>query len=91
MSGYDARATVIGYPLSPLGTAVAIRKHSVKPWTLPRLIAAGTVGPKAAGILSFLVNSRTAILVCGARGAGKTSFLSALCTEYGREQRIITL
>ena len=91
MSGYDARATVIGYPLSPLGTAVAIRKHSVKPWTLPRLIAAGSISVRAAGILSFLVNSRAAILVCGARGAGKTSFLASLCTEFPLSQRILTI
>lgn len=91
MGGFDARATVVGYPLSPLGTAVAIRKHSVKPWTLSRLIAAGSISPREAGVLSFLVNSRAAILVCGARGAGKTSFLASLCTEFPLDQRILSI
>ena len=91
MAGFDARATVIGYPLSPMGNAVAIRKHSERPWTLSRLIANGTVSPRTAGILSFLVNSRATILVCGARGAGKTSLLSALLCEFELNQRILTI
>ena len=43
MKAHDARATVVGYPMSPNGDAVAIRKHSSNPWTLTRLIANGTV------------------------------------------------
>lgn len=91
MKGFDARATVIGYPLSPMGDAVAIRKHSVRPWTLTRLIANGTVTPRVAGILSFLVNSRATFLICGARGAGKSSLLSALMAEFPLSQRILTI
>lgn len=91
MGGYDARATVVGYPMSPLGTAVALRKHSIRTWTLTRLIACGSVAPREAGVLSFLVNSRAAILICGARGAGKTSFLAALCIEMSLNQRLLTI
>lgn len=91
MRGFDARATVIGYPLSPNGDAVAVRKRSVRPWTLSRLVANGTVSPRVAGILSFLVNGRAAILVCGARGAGKSSLLSALMFEFPLGQRILTI
>ncbi len=91
MRGFDARATVIGYPLSPEGNAVAIRKHSVRPWTLSSLIANGTVTPRVAGILSFLVNSRATFLICGARGAGKSALLSALLFEFPTSQRILTI
>ena len=91
MRGFDARATVVGYPLSPRGNAIAIRKHSVRPWTLSRLIANGTVSPRAAGILSFIVNSRATVLICGARGAGKSSLLSALMFEFPLSQRILTI
>ncbi|MCQ2085391.1 MAG: type II/IV secretion system ATPase subunit [archaeon] len=87
----DARATVIGYPLSPNGDAVAIRKHSSCPWTLTRLIANGTLDPYTAGLLSFLVQNRAAFLVCGARGAGKSSLLSALMFEFPVSQRILTI
>ncbi len=88
---FDARATVIGYPMSPEGNAVAIRKHSSDPWTLSRLICNGTIDPKAAGILSFLVDNRCTFLICGPRGTGKSSLLSALMFEFPKEQRILTV
>ncbi len=91
MGVYDARATVVGYPLSPNGDAVAIRKHSAEPWTLTRLIANGTLDPYTAGLLSFLVQNRAAFLVCGARGAGKSSLLSAMMFEFPKSQRILTV
>ena len=91
MKEYNARATVVGFPLSPNGDAVAIRKHSTEPWTLTRLIANGTMDPQTAGLLSFLVQNRAAILVCGSRGAGKSSLLSALMFEFPLSQRILTI
>lgn len=89
--GFEARATVVGYPLSPKGDAVAIRKHSSTPWTLSRMIMNGTIGPKEAGMLSFLVANRCTFLICGPRGAGKSSLLSALMFEFPKEQRILTI
>ncbi|MCL1811597.1 MAG: Flp pilus assembly complex ATPase component TadA, partial [Methanomassiliicoccaceae archaeon] len=88
---HDARATVVGYPMSPNGDAVAIRKHSVRPWTLTRLIANGTMDPRIAGLLSFLVDNRATFLICGARGAGKSSLLSSLMFEFPLSQRILTI
>ena len=89
--GYDARATVVGYPMSPNGDAVAIRKHSRSPWTLTKLIGNGTMDHISAGLLSFLVDSRCTFLICGARGAGKSSLLSALLFEFPVSQRILTI
>ncbi|MBR7005978.1 MAG: type II/IV secretion system ATPase subunit [Candidatus Methanomethylophilaceae archaeon] len=88
---FDARATVIGFPMSPNGEALAIRKHSVRPWTLTRLIANGTIDARSAGLLSFLVNNRSTFLICGARGAGKSSLLAALMFEFPLGQRILTI
>ena len=91
MSDGCARVTVVGYPLSPNGDSVAIRKHSSSPWTLTKLIANGTVDPETAGMLSFLVENRSTIIVCGARGAGKSSLLTALLFEFPLSQRILTI
>ncbi|MDR0778884.1 MAG: type II/IV secretion system ATPase subunit [Methanomassiliicoccaceae archaeon] len=91
VTGYEARATVVGYPMSPNGDAVAIRKHSSRPWTLTRLIGNGTMDPMAAGVLSYLVDSRCTFLICGSRGAGKSSLLSALLFEFPISQRILTI
>jgi flagellar protein FlaI len=87
----NARVTVIGRPLSPSGTAIAFRRHATIPWTLPKLIAAGSLSPLAAGLLSFLVDGQSTILVAGGRGAGKTSLLGALLQEFPRAQRILTI
>ncbi len=91
MKDHDARATIVGYPMSPNGDSVSIRKHSDRLWTLSRLIANGTVSPETAGMLSFLVDNRCTFLVCGARGAGKSSLLSALLFEFPTSQRILTI
>lgn len=91
IKGYDARATVVGYPMSPNGDSVSLRKHSDRPWTLSRLIANGTIDSDVAGLLSFLVENRCTFLICGARGAGKSSMLSALLFEFPLSQRILTI
>ncbi len=91
IKAHDARATVVGYPMSPNGDAVAIRKHSTRPWTLTRLIANGTIDPKIAGLLSFFIDNRATFLICGARGAGKSSLLSSLMFEFPMSQRILTI
>jgi flagellar protein FlaI len=88
---FKSRVTAIGRPLSPHGLAMAIRRHSTEPWTLPRLIAARSLTPFAAGLLSFLIDGRCTILVAGSRGAGKTSLLGALMLELPQSQRILTI
>lgn len=87
----NSRVTVIGRPLSPSGTAIAFRRHASTPWTLPKLIAADSLSPMAAGLLSFLVDGQSTILVAGGRGAGKTSLLGALLQEFPRAQRVLTI
>jgi len=87
----NARVTVIGRPLSPSGTAIAFRRHATIPWTLPMLIAVDSLSPLAAGLLSFLVDGQSTILVAGGRGAGKTSLLGALLQEFPRAQRVLTI
>lgn len=89
--GFDARATVMGPPMSPHGLALAFRRHSRRPWTLLRLVAQGCMDADMAGLLSFLIDGRSSILVCGPRGAGKSSLLSALMFEFPTSQRIIVI
>ena len=88
---YDTRVTVIGTPLSPDGTAFALRRRNKEPWTLPRLITVGSLTPLAAGLLSFLIDGRSTVLVAGSRGAGKTTLLGALMMEFPKSQRVLTI
>jgi len=91
LDAHDTRVTVIGRPLSPAGVAMALRKHSTAPWTLPRLIAAKSLTATAAGLLSFLIDGKSTILVAGSRGAGKSSLLGAIMLEFPLSQRILTI
>jgi archaeal flagellar protein FlaI len=88
---YNTRASVIGRPLSPDGIAIALRRHATDPWTLLKLLYFRSLTPFAAGLLSFLVDGRSTILVSGARSAGKTSLISALMLEFPKTQRILTI
>ena len=89
--GFDARATFIGKPLSPNGTALALRRHSRSVWTLPRFMFNGTIDAMTAGLISFLIDGRSTILFCGPRGSGKSSLLSASLFEFPISQRILTI
>lgn len=89
--GFDSRATVMSPPMSPVGLALAIRKHSRSPWTLTRLLNNGTLDSYTAGLLSFLIDAKSTFLICGPRGAGKSSLLSALLFEFPLSQRILTI
>jgi type IV secretory pathway ATPase VirB11/archaellum biosynthesis ATPase len=91
LAEYNARATAIGKPLSPDGIAIAIRRHSTDPWTLLKLIDNGTLTPLAAGLISFLIDGNSTILVVGSRGAGKSSLLGALMLEFPQNQRILAI
>jgi type IV secretory pathway ATPase VirB11/archaellum biosynthesis ATPase len=91
VAGFDTRATVIGPPLSPMGTAIALRRHSRLPWTLPKLAFNETVDCFVAALISFLIDGRATILICGPRGAGKSALLGATLFELPRTQRIIAI
>ncbi|KAF5056804.1 Type II/IV secretion system protein [anaerobic digester metagenome] len=85
------RATALCPPLSPDGLALALRRRSEVPWTLLRLAERGSLDATAAGLLSFLMDGRASILVCGARGSGKSSLLSSLLFEFPLDQRILVI
>ncbi len=88
---FGVRVSVIGDPLSASGLAYAFRKHASKPWTLPKLINTGSLTPLAAGIMSFLMDGESSVLVAGDVGAGKTSLLCALIMEIPQRYRILSI
>jgi type IV secretory pathway ATPase VirB11/archaellum biosynthesis ATPase len=88
---YDTRVTVIGKPLSPDGIAIALRKHSIDPWTLLKFINNKTMTALAAGLISFLIDGHSTMIIAGSRGSGKTSLLGAIMLEFLQSQRILTI
>ncbi|MFC7044892.1 ATPase, T2SS/T4P/T4SS family [Halobacteriaceae archaeon GCM10025711] len=73
------------------GTGFAFRAHGTDAWTLPALVANGTLPADAAALLSLAVERAAAGLVAGTRGAGKTTLLSALLWELPAATRVVVL
>ena len=89
MPDLQTRVAVIGPPLSPDGTAFALRLHKETPWTLPQFIDVKMVNPLVAGMLSFFIDAQASTLVNGSRGAGKSSLMMSLMLEILPSLRII--
>jgi type IV secretory pathway ATPase VirB11/archaellum biosynthesis ATPase len=89
LADLQTRVCVIGPPLSPDGTAFALRLHKETPWTLPQFIDVKMMNSLSAGLLSFLIDAQASTLVNGSRGSGKTSMLQALMLEILPSLRII--
>jgi pilus assembly protein CpaF len=75
-------------PVAPGGSCLSLRVPRRRAFTLPELVALGTVPPSGADLLGRLVGSRQSFLVSGGTGAGKTTLLSALLSLTG-DQRLL--
>jgi len=89
-TGETVRVAGLADPVSD-GLAFALRSDDGAPWTLPRLIQAGTVGAAPAALLSLAVRRDAAVLVAGPRGAGKTTTLGALLWELPAATRAVVI
>ena len=73
------------------GTAFTFRVQDRNVWTLPALVANGTLTPRAAALLSVAVERGAALLSAGARGSGKTTLLGALLFELPPGVRTVVI
>ncbi|MFC5367039.1 ATPase, T2SS/T4P/T4SS family [Salinirubrum litoreum] len=73
------------------GPAFAFRAHDREAWTLPGLIASGTLPADAAALLSVAVERAVSGLIAGTRGAGKTTTLGALLWELPAVTRTVVV
>jgi pilus assembly protein CpaF len=76
-------------PLSVHGTAISLRIPGRRRLGLGDLVDVGTVDAEGARWLRALVASRTAFLVSGGTGSGKTTVLGALLGLVPHEQRLV--
>lgn len=73
------------------GPAFAFRAHDREAWTLPGLVASGTLPADAAALLSVAVERAVSGLIAGTRGAGKTTTLGALLWELPAVTRTVVV
>ena len=84
-----ARLHAVLPPVSPRGTCLSLRIPRSTTFTLGELVASGTVPLDGAELLERLVRSRTAFVISGGTGTGKTTLLSALLSLVDRRDRIL--
>lgn len=90
LAGKSMRVTAVTEPATD-GIGFAFRTGEATAFTLPRLVANGTIPAQAAGLLSLAVRRDVAALIAGSRGAGKTTLLGTLLWELPATTRTITI
>ncbi|HOJ12535.1 MAG TPA: CpaF family protein [Clostridiales bacterium] len=86
-----SRVNVVLKPIALNGPVMTIRKFPSEPVTMNKLIELGSITPKGAEFLKYLVKAKYNIFVCGGAGSGKTTFLNALSGFISEDERIITI
>lgn len=76
-------------PIAPGGTVLSLRIPRTRPMSLPELVAGGSLPPDGAELLAALVASRTAFLVTGGTGTGKTTLLTGLLSLVDPGDRLL--
>ncbi|WP_071705784.1 CpaF family protein [Murdochiella vaginalis] len=86
-----SRVNVVLHPISDKDAALTIRRFRNHIFTLPDLIANGTLSESAAAFLRKSVRAKLNIFISGGTGSGKTTLLNALANEIDRRERLITI
>lgn len=87
--GFAVRLHAVLPPVAPGGTCLSLRVLRPATQDLAALIAAGTIAPGAAELVSGIIAARLAFLVCGGTGAGKTTLLAAMLGAVSPAERIV--
>ena len=85
------RLHVVLAPVSRGGTAISLRVPARRAFTMPELVAAGTMSPAMAATLRDVIDARLGLLVCGGTGCGKTTLLAALLSLVPADERIVVV
>jgi pilus assembly protein CpaF len=78
-------------PVSTQGTALSIRFPRAEPLTLDDLSRTGFFDDVDEGVVRSCVDRRANVLVTGAGGTGKTTFLAAMLSAASPGDRIVTV
>ncbi|MCY7413419.1 MAG: TadA family conjugal transfer-associated ATPase [Salinibacterium sp.] len=89
--GDGVRVHAVLPPISTQGTLISIRLPSVAPFSVDDLDQAGFFEAAPLSAIRALVRQRKNLLVTGAGGSGKTTFLSAMLAEADHRERIVCI
>jgi len=86
-----SRVNATLFPISQKGNTMTIRKFAENPWTMPALVANGTVSSELASLIWLCIQNEISILVSGGTASGKTSFLNAMSIFMPASHRIVSV
>lgn len=78
-------------PIAAEGTLISLRKHRQQRLELGDLLANNSIHPQLEKLLRQLVVQRANVIISGATGAGKTTFLNAMLSLVPAEERILII
>ncbi|MBM7824521.1 pilus assembly protein CpaF [Arcanobacterium pluranimalium] len=78
-------------PLSAQGTLISLRTHRSKVLTIDELVASGSIHLRLESTIRAMVDKRANVIISGATGAGKTTFLNAALSLVPTNQRILII
>lgn len=78
-------------PVAVGGPYLSLRTLRRKAFSLAELVAAGTLEPEAAWLLTNIVRARLSYVVSGGAGSGKTTLLATLLGLVGAHERIVVV
>ncbi len=86
-----SRVNATLYPISNTGNTITIRKFGKNPWTMPAMIANGTISPEIASFVWLNIQNEISMLISGGTASGKTSFLNAMSMFIPASRRVISV
>ncbi|MGA3020730.1 MAG: ATPase, T2SS/T4P/T4SS family [Candidatus Micrarchaeales archaeon] len=86
-----SRVNATLYPISQKGNTITIRKFGKNPWTMPAMVANGTLSLEIAALVWMAVENEVSILISGGTASGKTSFLNAMSIFIPASHRVISV
>lgn len=89
--GSGIRLHAVLPPIAAEGTLISLRKHRQQRLELGDLLANNSIHPQLEKLLRQLVAQRANVIISGATGAGKTTFLNAMLSLVPAEERILII
>ncbi|MCI6574004.1 MAG: TadA family conjugal transfer-associated ATPase [Actinomycetaceae bacterium] len=78
-------------PLSSTGTLISLRVHHSHVLTIEELVASGTLVSGLVPLVCALVEKKANVMISGATGAGKTTFLNSMLSLVEPNERIVII
>ncbi|MFY9262563.1 MAG: TadA family conjugal transfer-associated ATPase [Arcanobacterium sp.] len=78
-------------PLAAEGTLISLRTHRAQVISLEELARSGSVARELVPVMEALVRRRANVIISGATGAGKTTFLNAMLSRVPDNERVLII